>query len=147
MSSLRWLLCACLALTGEAAQAQARHPARARVEKLSAPLPELPVGIVKAPQISPDGAWALYLADNDQTSLYDLERSPIDGSAPAIQMSAPLVPGGSIDERYLVSPDSNLVVYRADQGRTSVSSSSPCDSTVARAPRGSAAPSSWMATS
>src|SRR5262245_43769703 len=56
--------------------------AAAQQHKLSVPLPTLPGGFVSEVQVSPDGAWAVYL-DSGVFS------TPIKGDRAPVQLSAP----------------------------------------------------------
>jgi Tol biopolymer transport system component len=75
--------------------------------------------------ITPDGTRVLYVADQEEDEVYGLYCAPIDGSAPALALSGPLVPGGDV---YLgwppyspnpfwpqIDPHGQRAVYRADQ--------------------------------
>jgi Tol biopolymer transport system component len=66
------------------------------------------------PEISPDSSTLVYRADQDEDEVIELYRVPLDGSAPALQLNAALVPGGDVSQLH-ISPDSSRVVYTADQ--------------------------------
>ncbi len=75
--------------------------------------------------MTPDGSRVLYVADQEQDELFELYSAPIDGSEPAVKLSAVLVPGGDVVLSTppfgpnpiwpQVSPDGSSAVYRADQ--------------------------------
>jgi Tol biopolymer transport system component len=82
-------------------------------------------------EISPDGARVVYRADQLGDELFELFSVPLDGSSPPVRLNPRLVAGGDVrsddrDPRYgtqspfLVSPDGQRVVYRADQYRDEV---------------------------
>jgi Tol biopolymer transport system component len=64
--------------------------------------------------ISPDGSQVVYRANQDALADFELFRAPLDGSAPPVQLSAPLVAGGDV-LAFALAPDQSLVVYLADQ--------------------------------
>jgi hypothetical protein len=66
-------------------------------------------------QISPDSNWVVYRADHDTEDIQELYSVPIDGSTDPIKLNAPMTSGGNTYYDYKISPDSSLVVYRADQ--------------------------------
>src|SRR5262245_26871874 len=66
------------------------------------------------PEISPDSTTLVYRADQDEDEVNELYSVPLDGSAPALQLNAALVPGGDVVQVH-ISPDSSRVVYTADQ--------------------------------
>jgi Tol biopolymer transport system component len=65
-------------------------------------------------RISPDGAWVVYLADQDANDVFDLYATPLDGSGPSrrLNTSRPLA---DVQPDFVVAFDSLGVVYRADQ--------------------------------
>jgi Tol biopolymer transport system component len=65
--------------------------------------------------ISPDGSRVVYRADQLVDEMYALGSVPIDGSSEAVRLNAPLVSGGDVQYFYAISPDSQYVVYVADQ--------------------------------
>jgi hypothetical protein len=65
-------------------------------------------------RITPDGASVLYIADQRNDELFELFGVPLDGSASAYRLSAPLVQGGDVAS-FNVSADSSRVLYLADQ--------------------------------
>jgi len=66
-------------------------------------------------QISPNGQWVVYRADQDTDNVIELYSVPIEGPMTAgIKLNGPLVPNGNV-ARFQISPDSSRVVYRADQ--------------------------------
>jgi Tol biopolymer transport system component len=64
--------------------------------------------------LSPDGARAVYLADQETDEVFELFAAPIDGSATPIKLNGALVSGGHVSS-FAISPDGSRVVYRADQ--------------------------------
>lgn len=75
--------------------------------------------------MTPDGSRVLYVADQEQDEVFELYCAPLDGSQPAVKLSAVLVPGGDVVLSTppfgpnpiwpQVSPDGGFAVYRADQ--------------------------------
>ncbi len=76
--------------------------------------------------ITPDSARVLYVADQETDDVLELHGVPLDGSAGPIVLNAPLVAGGDVGHwphyvlsepefSFLISPDSERVVYFADQ--------------------------------
>lgn len=63
--------------------------------------------------LSPNGQWALYLADQENDQLVELYSVSLrDGTR--TKLNDPLVAGGDVVD-FRISPDSTRVVYRADQ--------------------------------
>jgi hypothetical protein len=71
-------------------------------------------------QISADGSWVVYIADQDVDNVYELYSVPIDGSAVPTKLNDALVSGGAVSSDIKISADSNWVVYRADQDTNNV---------------------------
>jgi Tol biopolymer transport system component len=66
-------------------------------------------------QITQDGSRVIYRAQQDQPGIYELYSVPIAGPASAtVKLNAPLVSGGEV-LGFEISPDSQRVVYSADQ--------------------------------
>ena len=66
-------------------------------------------------QFSPDSSLILYRADQDVDGRFELYTLPSDGSAAAKKINGPLTTGGSVSLNSVqFSPDSELVLYRAD---------------------------------
>jgi len=65
--------------------------------------------------LTPDGSRAVYRVDQNTNDTIELYSVPIDGSAPAVRLNAPLVGGGDVQPGMQVSADGLRVVYRADQ--------------------------------
>jgi hypothetical protein len=63
--------------------------------------------------VSPNGAWVIYLADQDTPGTQELYRAPIAGG-PTVKLNGTLVSGGAVSS-FAISPDSQTVVYRASQ--------------------------------
>ena len=66
-------------------------------------------------QISPDGQWIVYVADQLTNNRNELFAGPLDGSSPALRVSGPLVAGGQVQPDFQLDPVRPRVVYRADQ--------------------------------
>lgn len=66
-------------------------------------------------QISPDGQYALFVADITTENAFELYSVPIDGSEAPTLLSGGLLPAGANIEAYYITPDSSRVVYIADQ--------------------------------
>lgn len=78
----------------------------------------LPVFCIFYARISPDSQWVVYLADQDIDGVNELYRRAIDGSDSPIKLNGPMVDGGSVAsfaDAFQISPDSQWVVYEADQ--------------------------------
>jgi Tol biopolymer transport system component len=65
------------------------------------------------PAISPDGAFVVYLADQDRDTVEELYAAPIAGGTGAHKLNRTPIAGRLVDFR--ISPDSRWVVYRAYQ--------------------------------
>ena len=63
-------------------------------------------------KISPDGSRVVYLADEDTEGVNEIYSVPIGGGA-ATRLNGPLVAGGRVSS-FVISPDSNTVVYSAE---------------------------------
>lgn len=73
-------------------------------------------GAVDAFALSPDGATAVYIADQEVVNRFELYRVPVDGSAAPVKLSAALT-FGTGDEgvaSFRFSPDGSRVVFLAD---------------------------------
>ena len=77
--------------------------------KLSGVMPLF--GDVKSFQISPDGRYAVYLADQDTDEVSDLYSVLLGGGSP-VRLN-PILPVGRIVFGFRISPDSSRVVYDA----------------------------------
>ena len=67
------------------------------------------------PRFSPDGSQLLFRADTISAGFRrELYRVPLDGSAPAVKLSGPLVAGGGVSSVYDFSADGSRVVFMAD---------------------------------
>ena len=65
--------------------------------------------------VSADSTTVVYLADQDIDDIFELYSVPV-GGGPATKLSGPMVESGDVlFSRFLVSADSAMVVYRADQ--------------------------------
>jgi len=74
-------------------------------------------GHARTHRISPDSQRVVYAADQDTERIDELYSVPIAGGIP-INISGTMIPGGAIygnHRSYLISPDSQYVVYAADQ--------------------------------
>ena len=82
--------------------------------------PELPTGRkVVAYKLSPDQSRVVYLADQDTDDHYELYSAPAvgflsSGSWAGTRISTPLTGSGQISSDFVITPDSNWVVYIAD---------------------------------
>ncbi len=78
-------------------------------------------GNVDGFQISPDSSRVVYGADQDTVGATEIYSVPIGGPpSDGIKLNKALVPGGSVQQDALISPDSSRVVYRADQDTVGV---------------------------
>ena len=70
-------------------------------------------------RIAPDGSRVVYVADQEVDERFELYSVPLDGSASPVALNGALVSGGdlatSLERCLQISPDSNFVVYVADQ--------------------------------
>jgi Tol biopolymer transport system component len=98
-------LCSSLFVTATSAQ-------EIEIRKLNGPLARIVTGDVTEPQLSPDGEWAVFLADREVDDRPELYAAPSDGSLPAVKLSAPLGSGSIMEFR--ITPDSARVVYRLE---------------------------------
>jgi Tol biopolymer transport system component len=65
--------------------------------------------------ISPDSSRVVYMGDQQTDGVFELYSVPITGG-PATKLNGPLTPGGGVyGESAIISPDSQRVVYLADQ--------------------------------
>jgi hypothetical protein len=73
-------------------------------------------GDVTAPfHISPDSRRVVYRADQDTDGVNELYSVSLDGSSSPIKLNGDLAGGGNVYFDLQFSPDSEVVVYRADQ--------------------------------
>jgi len=79
--------------------------------KVSGVMP--PFGDVDSFQISPNGRYAVYLADQNTDGVSELY-SVLLGEGSPIRLNTILPVGGNVI-RFRISPDSSRVVFRADQ--------------------------------
>jgi Tol biopolymer transport system component len=79
--------------------------------KVSGVMP--PFGDVTEFQISPNGRYAVYLADQDTDGVFELY-SVLLGDGATVRLN-PILPSGRNVATFQISPDSSRVVYRADQ--------------------------------
>jgi len=87
------------------------RPAR----KLNESMPLGPItGDVVQYDVSADGAWSVYLADQQADGLFELFRVSAFGGGPVARLSADLVLGGGV-QSFRLSPDGSRAIYRADQ--------------------------------
>ena len=66
--------------------------------------------IFARPQISPDGRYVVYVADQLTDGVNELFSVPVTGMAPPTRISGPLPIGSQVDQ-FSISPDSTRVVY------------------------------------
>jgi Tol biopolymer transport system component len=71
-------------------------------------------GDVEDFEISPDGAYVVYLADADTDEIVELYSVPMSGGT-SVRLNSTLVTGGDVGSGFVISPDSSRVVYGADQ--------------------------------
>ncbi len=87
------------------------------VHKLSGVMPtfgDIDIGEARRPTISPDGQYAIYVADQTTDEAGELWSVPIDGQSSPVRLSG-LLPSGTRIERFTIAPDSGHVVYIAAQ--------------------------------
>ena len=88
------------------------HPLQAATNiKLSGVMP--PFGFVASFQISPDGRYAVYLADQTTNGVNELYSVFLGGGSP-VRLN-PILPFGRNVTSFQISPDSSRVVYQANQ--------------------------------
>jgi len=93
------------------------HPLQAATNvKISGVMP--PFGDVNSFRISPDGRYAVYLADQDTDGVFELYRVLLGGGSP-VRLN-PLLPFGRNVTSFRISPDSSRVVYQVDQQTAAV---------------------------
>ncbi|NNF97980.1 MAG: hypothetical protein HKM93_01245 [Desulfobacteraceae bacterium] len=68
---------------------------------------------------SPDGAYAVYLADQESNGIYELYLVDMASPGTPVKLNGTLVSGGRVDD-FTFSPDSSRVAYRADQDTAGV---------------------------
>jgi hypothetical protein len=96
-----------------------RGPASAGV-KLNPPLVENGAISWGSFRITPDSSRVIYMADQDTYLVNELYSVPIEGPASACtKLNGALVVDGDVRD-YRISPDSNRVLYRADQDTNAV---------------------------
>ena len=66
-------------------------------------------------QISADSQQVVYRADQDTDGVFELYSAEIDGSGTPQQLNPELVTGGDVSSGFKISPDSQQVIYIADQ--------------------------------
>ena len=74
------------------------------------------VGSVNTFTLSPDGATAVYIADQDTLGQFELYSAPVDGSVPPVKLSSGLTFGAGDQgvSLFLITADSSQVVFLAD---------------------------------
>ena len=77
-----------------------------------------PFGDVNSFQISPDGRYAVYLADQDTDGVNELYSVLLGGGSP-VRLN-PILPSGRNVTSFQISPDSSRVVYQANQETATV---------------------------
>ena len=75
-------------------------------------------GDVESFEISPDGAYVVYLADADTDDVIELYSVPLSGGTP-VRLNDTPVTGGDVHS-FEISPGGSRVVYRADQDTNDV---------------------------
>jgi CSLREA domain-containing protein len=71
-------------------------------------------------EITADSSSVVYWADQDDDEVFELYSVAIDRSTAPVKLNDPLPIGGDVDSSFFLSPDSQWVVYRADQGTDEV---------------------------
>jgi Tol biopolymer transport system component len=84
--------------------------------KLNGVMP--PFGVVASFQISPDGRYAVYLADQDTSGVTELYSVFLGGGSP-VRLNPILSLGRNVTS-FQISPDSSRVVYRGNQDTAAV---------------------------
>jgi dipeptidyl aminopeptidase/acylaminoacyl peptidase len=93
------------------------HPLQAATNiRVSGVMPSF--GDVGNFQISPDGRYAVYVADQDTDGVFELYSVFLGGGSP-VRLN-PLLPFGRNVTSFQISPDSSRVVYLADQEKATV---------------------------
>jgi len=64
--------------------------------------------------ISPDGAWVGYLADQNTAGVVEVYRAAISSSGSGMRLSMPMT-GSQFADTLNISPDSSTILYEADQ--------------------------------
>lgn len=84
---------------------------------LSTSLPGGVAGSAPEHELSPDGAWVVYRASQDDFFVQELYSVPTSLAAGPNRLCLPFVQGGNVANSgdFRISPDSSWVVYRADQ--------------------------------
>ena len=57
----------------------------------------------------------VYRSDQDVDGVFELFSVPVDGSLTPVKLSNPMVAGGDATAIFVLSPDGEHVVYRADE--------------------------------
>src|SRR5262245_3712382 len=65
--------------------------------------------------ITPDGSRAIYRGTLEADDVMELYSAPVDGGAPQVKLNPPLTGQRDVEPGVLVSPNSQWVVYLADQ--------------------------------
>jgi hypothetical protein len=76
-------------------------------------------GCVTDFQLTPDGAYAIYLADQLENDKFELFAVPTDGSTDKFKLNGNLTVNGDVLD-FQIAPNSLVVVYRADQDQDEV---------------------------
>ncbi len=72
-------------------------------------------------EISADGDWVVYAADQEIDERFELYAAPIDGGTRPVKLSVPPVAGGDVaylgfeQPQFQITPDGRRVLYTADQ--------------------------------
>ena len=82
------------------------------VRNISGVMPTYADVVSQSIQISPDGKYVVYLADNGLDDIYDLYSVSIRGTTPT-RLSQEAFAGRIIDP-FEITPDSNYVIFRSD---------------------------------
>ena len=66
-------------------------------------------------EISPDGQWVVYAAEQDTEDVFELYSVAIDGTPGPFKVSGPMIPQGDVDPIDIHITAAGRIVYRADQ--------------------------------
>jgi Tol biopolymer transport system component len=67
------------------------------------------------PLITPDSRFAVYRADAEIDGRAELFRASVDGTQPPVKLSGPIVNGGGVEPRFLLTADGQRAVFVADR--------------------------------
>jgi Tol biopolymer transport system component len=90
-------------------------PALSRAQGLRLNGPLVAGGEVGGSQISPDGAWVVYRADQDQNDVQELYRVPLHGLEAPVKLTPPMAANQDADPWFQIAPNATRVVYMVTQ--------------------------------